>query len=81
MSITTPTAHRAVKRHQCDLCGEPVLTGSIYTRWRFFNGADVGTVKVHPACETEAEDYDWYSGEWPGEYPLAEEREQAGGVQ
>jgi len=79
MSTTTPTTHTALKRHQCDLCGEFIPAGSMYTRWRFFSDHDAATVKVHPDCNTEAKEYDWYADEWQGDFPLAEERAQAGG--
>lgn len=73
---TEPTTQRARKRYVCDLCGEAIEPRATYTRWRWFNCGDVGTVRVHPACEDEAQDCDWYDDldGWPEMYPLREER-------
>lgn len=59
---TTPQDIKAAaKTHGCSWCGEHIVQGMPYTRWRCFDGGDAGTVKVHPECrdalfaEAEAE--------------------------
>ena len=68
---TEPTAQKAVKRHQCTWCWQFIEPGETYKRYRFFDGGDAGTVKMHPECfdvmqEEAAEwgpDFEWTPGQ------------------
>jgi hypothetical protein len=43
----------ARKRHQCDICREPIETGSPYVKWEFSNAEDnhdFGVFRFHPEC-------------------------------
>jgi hypothetical protein len=59
--------------HRCSWCAEKINVGSPYSRYRYFDGGDAGTVKLHPEChevldETvreEGYDYEFYPGENP----------------
>ena len=50
MYCTDPETLKARKKHLCDSCGEPVLPGETYRRWRCYDGGEAGTVKMHPEC-------------------------------
>ena len=50
MHCTDSETHTARKQHRCDSCGEPVLPGDTYRRWRCYDGGEAGTVKMHPEC-------------------------------
>lgn len=47
---TETTAHVARKDHRCTWCWQRIKSGGTYQRYRFFDGGDVGTVKMHPEC-------------------------------
>jgi hypothetical protein len=48
---TTPTeTHKARKRHRCDWCWQFIEPGAVYSRYRFYNDGEAGTVKMHPEC-------------------------------
>ena len=68
--FTEPTLHRAIKPHRCNWCWQHIVIGEQYKRYRFFNGGDVGTVKMHPECfdAMQEEAAEWgYDFEWtPG---------------
>jgi len=34
----------------CDLCGGSMLPGDLYDTWRWWDGYDSCTVRVHPGC-------------------------------
>ena len=38
------------KTHECSWCGETIEQGDSYTRYRWFDGSDATTVKMHPEC-------------------------------
>lgn len=38
------------KRHLCSWCDELIEVGDSYFRWRWYDGADASTVKLHPEC-------------------------------
>lgn len=47
---TKPTRIRAARKtHTCDWCGELIVVGESYTRWRYFD-AGASTVKLHEDC-------------------------------
>lgn len=68
---TEVTTHKAIKVHRCQWCWQFVQAGEQYLRYRFFDGGDAGTVKLHPECydAVQAEAAEWgYGFEWtPGQ--------------
>ncbi|NKI68895.1 hypothetical protein GN109_05635 [Collimonas pratensis] len=40
----------AKKKHRCSYCGHIIQVGETYKRYRYFDGGDAGTVKIHPEC-------------------------------
>lgn len=72
---TTDISHikSAKKDHDCDWCGELICKGSPYSRYRWYEGGDAGTVKMHPECEKASEELSIELGEeihfYPGENP------------
>jgi hypothetical protein len=49
-TFTETTAQKARKRHRCTWCWEFIEPGEQYKRYRYFDGGDAGTVKLHPEC-------------------------------
>lgn len=49
-TFTTPTEQKAIKTHRCTWCWQAINVGDTYHRYRYFDGADAGTVKMHPEC-------------------------------
>lgn len=47
---TEPTEHKARIPHRCDWCWQVVKSGDQYKRYRYYDGGDAGTVKMHPEC-------------------------------
>lgn len=47
---TETTSHVARKNHRCTWCWQLVKPGESYKRYRFYDGGDTGTVKMHPEC-------------------------------
>jgi len=68
---TTPTTHKAVKPHRCSWCWQHIVVSEQYTRYRYFNGCEAGTVKMHPECFTVMQeeasewgpDFEWTPGQ------------------
>lgn len=51
---TDDTFHVAKRRtHRCSWCGETIKLGERYARYRYFDGADAGTVKMHEECHAD----------------------------
>ena len=51
MEYTEPTRHTARrKEHVCDWCGEKIVIGWRYRKWRCFDAGHAQTVKVHEEC-------------------------------
>lgn len=51
MQSTEPVSISSAKKsHRCSWCDERIDTGTPYTRYRWFDGGDASTVKVHPEC-------------------------------
>jgi len=44
------TIKAARKQHRCSWCAEHIAAGDTYIRWRWFDGGDANTVKMHPEC-------------------------------
>lgn len=50
MNMTATETHTARKTHRCQWCWQCIEVGTKYRRYRFYDGGDVGTVKMHPEC-------------------------------
>lgn len=77
MFITETTTHNARKQHRCDWCWQFILPLNQYKRYRFYEGGDAGTIKMHPECYKVMQEEASLDGgyiEWtPGmERPMAE---------
>lgn len=75
MYCTDAETHKARKPHRCMSCGEVIAIGEQYTRWRCYDGGDVGTVKMHPECHEAHCDAVDGGGPWeftPYSYPRGE---------
>ena len=48
--FTEPTTHKAKQRHRCDWCWQRIDPGEQYTRYRFYDDGDAGTMKLHEDC-------------------------------
>jgi hypothetical protein len=48
----------AKKKHRCSYCGHVIQIGETYKRYRYFDGGDAGTVKIHPECLAAFDDLD-----------------------
>lgn len=78
-NCTETTTHAAKKLHRCSWCWETINPKELYKRYRWFDGGDAGTVKMHPECydAMQEEASEWgYDFEWtPGqERPKKEEQ-------
>jgi hypothetical protein len=70
-TCTKTTTQKAIKSHRCSWCWQLVEPGEQYKRYRYYNGGDAGTVKLHPEChevmlEEAAEwgpDFEWTPGQ------------------
>jgi hypothetical protein len=75
MATTTDTEEvkAARKPHECSWCGERIEKGMPYKRYRYFDGGDAGTVKLHPECEAASAELIAEFNEAiefrPGDYP------------
>ena len=54
---TEVETHKARKTHRCEWCWQRIGSGEQYKRYRFYDGGDVGTIKMHLEC------YDAMQGE------------------
>lgn len=52
MHVTDTTTHTAQKQHRCAWCWQLIEPGDTYSRYRFYDGGDAGTVKMHPECHS-----------------------------
>lgn len=70
MHITEVATHKARKAHRCEWCGQRIDEGTEYKRYRYCDGGDAATVKMHPECMAAMQDEGAYWGcdfEWtPG---------------
>jgi hypothetical protein len=46
----------AKNTHECAWCAEKILTGESYSKYRFYNGSEASTVKMHPECLRASEE-------------------------
>mgnify|MGYP001560514442 CR=1 FL=1 len=54
----------AAKQHRCTWCWQLIAKGETYMRYRFFNGGDAGTCKMHPECYEAMEQAAQEEGGW-----------------
>lgn len=54
----------AAKTHRCTWCWQSINKGDTYMRYRFFNGGDAGTCKMHPECYDAMEQAATEEGGW-----------------
>ena len=60
----------AKKIHRCSWCGTRITIGETYKKYRYFDGGDAGTVKIHFDCYEAMLDCDDLSdGFSPGDNP------------
>jgi len=68
-------SHVAAKLHRCDWCHQNVLKGELYKRYRWWDGYDAATVKLHPECYKAMHEAASKAGgliefgDWPEERP------------
>lgn len=55
-SMTPTEQHKARKQHRCDWCWQFIVVGETYKRYRYYNGGDAGTVRMHPECYEAMQD-------------------------
>lgn len=62
---STPTeTHKAKKQHRCEWCWQFIEAGETYSRYRFYNDGEAGTVKMHPECYEVMQDEASNEGGW-----------------
>lgn len=74
---TDPTTQVAAKKHSCSWCAEAIGVGERYTRYRYFDGGDAGTVKMHPECYADMQEICRLEGGWLEWVPGDAERPKA----
>ena len=52
MNMTATETHTARKTHRCQWCWQCIEVGTKYRRYRFYDGGDVGTVKMPRSATT-----------------------------
>lgn len=69
---TTAQTHKARKTHRCSWCDQRINSGETYHRYRWFDGSDASTVKMHPECHEASDRLSKQQGGYiefePGEY-------------
>lgn len=50
MHATEAETHKARKAHRCEWCGQRIDEGTAYKRYRYYDGGEASTVKMHPEC-------------------------------
>lgn len=56
--------HVAIKQHRCSWCGEAINPGETYSRYRYWDRDEAGTVKMHPECDADMQEEARISGGW-----------------
>jgi hypothetical protein len=75
--IGDETVQCARIEHECSWCGQPIAVGDSYVRWRWTDGIEAITVKMHPECgeAQQSSGYDEWAfgcGERPAPQPITE---------
>lgn len=55
---------KAAKAHRCTWCWQRIEPGELYRRYRWWNGGDAGTEKMHPECHDAMTDAAEEEGGW-----------------
>jgi len=55
-STNVETIKSAKKNHGCSWCGHTISIGEPYRRYRWHEGSDASTVKMHPECLSASEE-------------------------
>ena len=71
MNMTEVETHKARKAHRCEWCWQRIDEGTEYKRYRYYNGSETATIKMHPECmeamQEEAAhwggDFEWTPGQ------------------
>ena len=71
MHMTEVETHKARKAHRCEWCLERIGEGTEYKRYRYYDGGEAATIKMHPECmgamQDEADhwggDFEWTPGQ------------------
>lgn len=52
MSVATDVQHigNSLKVHICDWCAQRIEIAQPYKRWRWYDGGDASTCRLHPEC-------------------------------
>jgi hypothetical protein len=71
MGISTDieTIKSAKNHHRCSWCNGRIDAGTGYSRYRFYDGGDAGTVKLHPECFEASLDLEREDTFRPGDNP------------
>jgi len=64
MHATAVETHKARKTHRCEWCWQRIAECSEYKRYRYYNGGDAGTVKMHPECYEAMQEAAHEEGGW-----------------
>jgi hypothetical protein len=60
----------AKKIHRCSWCANKIEVGESYKKYRYFDGGDAGTVKLHPECYDAMKECDDLDDQFsPGDNP------------
>ena len=78
MHATAVETHKARKTHRCEWCWQRIAECSEYKRYRYYNGGDAGTVKMHPECYGAMHEAAHEEGGWI-EWTPGQERPKADG--
>lgn len=53
------TRPKACKRHQCYLCGLPIVVGEVHIRRYGIGQGEKVAFRMHILCELQTKDWDW----------------------
>jgi hypothetical protein len=64
MYATETETHKARKRYRCEWCWQFVEIGDTYKRYRFYDGGEASTIRMHPECHDAMEEEASEEGGW-----------------
>ena len=77
MHMTEVETHKARKAHRCEWCWQRIDEGAEYKRYRYYDGGDAATIKMHPECmEAMQEEAAYWGGDF--EWTPGQERPKVG---
>ena len=65
MHMTEVETHKARKAHRCEWCWQRIDEGAEYKRYRYYDGGEAATIKMHPECMGAMQDE---AAEWGGDF-------------